>query len=278
MQSNDKLDAFGDYLGTSSQAERWFKALASTDKATWATFVTAFEKRWPPIIIVEKMKAKYKKELLEHVLGSGEVGKKTMFYDRECWMHVAWAMKVQQLATDAGIEQSTSMIWQVLSKLLDIVKDLLKDKEYMKWDKFTKAVTDLKGSRLAEKQEQHVKQMQELRALRADLARIQTRAPMQSPITSLQNQFSKMSLSSPTTTPTTNAYNRTPVTHNNQAMQPTYSRQPTITQQPLTITEETIAAIQQLVQASPHHPDNAAGQAAYAAQLAQWNTRWGENI
>jgi hypothetical protein len=57
-----------------------------------------------------------------------------------------------------------------------------------------------------------------------------------------------------------------------------YSRQPTIMQQLLTITEETKAAIWQLVQASPHHPDNAAGQAAYAAQLAQWNTRWGENV
>jgi len=164
-QSNDKLDAFGDYLGTSSQVERWFKVLASTDKATWAAFVTVFEKCWPPIIIVEKTKAEYEKELLEHILGSGEVGKKTMLYDRECWMHVAWATKAQQLATDAGIKQSTSMIWQVHSKLLDVVKDLLKDEEYVKWEEFTKAVTDLKGSRLAEKQEQHVKQMQELRAL-----------------------------------------------------------------------------------------------------------------
>jgi hypothetical protein len=173
-QSNNKLDVFGDYLGTSSQAERWFKALASTDKAMWAAFVTAFEKRWPPIIIVEKTKAEYEKELLEHVLGSGEVGKKTMLYDRECWTHIAWATKVQQLATDAGIEQSTSMIWQVHSKLPDVVKDLLKDEEYAKWEEFMKAVMDLKGSRLAEKQEQHIKQTQELRALRADLARIQT--------------------------------------------------------------------------------------------------------
>jgi hypothetical protein len=153
------------------------------------------------------MKAEYKKELLEHILGSREVGKKTMLYDRECWTHVAWATKAQQLAMDAGIKQSTSMIWQVCSKLPDVVKDLLKDEEYAKWEEFTKAVMDLKGSRLAEKQEQHVKQMQELRELQADLARIQTQAPMQSPITSLQNQFSKMSLSSPMTMPTTNAYN-----------------------------------------------------------------------
>ncbi|KAG2752855.1 hypothetical protein P692DRAFT_20723277 [Suillus brevipes Sb2] len=44
-QLSDKLDAYGDYLGTSSQAETWFKALSSADKLTWTAFVTAFEKR-----------------------------------------------------------------------------------------------------------------------------------------------------------------------------------------------------------------------------------------
>jgi hypothetical protein len=207
-QSNNKIEAFGDYLGTSSQAERWFKVLASMDKATWAAFITAFEKHWPPVIIAEKTKAEYEKELLEHVLASGEVGKKTTHYDRECWMHIAWAAKALQLAMDAGIEQSTLMIWQVHSKLPDVVKDLLKDEEYKKWEEFMKVVTELKGSRLVEKQEQHVKQAQELRALQADVAQMQTQAPAQNPITALQNQLNKMSLSS-TTTPPTPAANST---------------------------------------------------------------------
>jgi hypothetical protein len=43
------------------------------------------------------------------------------------------------------------------------------------------------------------------------------------------------------------------------------------------ITEELKAAVRQLIQGMPHHPDNATGQAAYAAQLLQWNMRWGEN-
>lgn len=169
-QNTDKLDAFRDYLGTSSQAETWFKARTSTDKATWAAFVAAFEKRWPPVIIAEKTKAEYERELLDQVLPSTDVGKKTMLYDRECWTHVAWAAKMLQLATNAGIEQGTSMIWQVRSKLPDVVKDLLKDEEYNTWAEFTKAVTELKGSRLAEKQEQRSKQAQELKSLRADLA------------------------------------------------------------------------------------------------------------
>ncbi|KAG2031232.1 hypothetical protein BDR03DRAFT_1016265 [Suillus americanus] len=122
--SNDKLDAFGDYLGTSSQAEVWFKALSSTDKASWPLFVAVFEVHWPPVKIVEKTKAEYEKELLDHVLQSTEVGKKTTLYDRECWSHVAWAAKTLQLATSTGIAQSMSMIWQVRSTLPDIVKDL----------------------------------------------------------------------------------------------------------------------------------------------------------
>ncbi|KAG1744109.1 uncharacterized protein EDB91DRAFT_1050817 [Suillus paluster] len=170
--STNKLDTFGDYLGTSSQAETWFKNIPATSKATWTTLVTVFEARWPPIKIAEKTNAEYEKELLDHTLQSMEVGKKTTLYDRECWMHIAWAVKTLQLAMNVEIAQSTSMIWQVHSMLPDIIKDLLKDEEYRDWTEFTKAVTELKGNRLVEKQEQHNRQAQELNALRIDLARI----------------------------------------------------------------------------------------------------------
>lgn len=45
------------------------------------------------------------------------------------------------------------MIWQVCSKLPDVVKDMLKDEEYKTWTEFMKAVTELKGNQLVEKQE-----------------------------------------------------------------------------------------------------------------------------
>lgn len=91
--STDKLDAFGDYLGTGSQAEAWFKAIPSANKATWQAFITAFEARWPSVEIVEKTKAEYEKELLDHTLLSADVRKKTTLNDQECWTHVAWAAK-----------------------------------------------------------------------------------------------------------------------------------------------------------------------------------------
>jgi hypothetical protein len=52
------------------------------------------------------------------------------------------------------------------------VKDLLKDEEYKMWMEFAKAVTELKGSQLAEKQEQKTKQTQELQVLLADFTQI----------------------------------------------------------------------------------------------------------
>ncbi|KAG2030203.1 hypothetical protein BDR03DRAFT_878878, partial [Suillus americanus] len=168
--STEKLDAFGDYLGTGSQVEIWFKALQSANKTTWPVFVIAFETHWPPIIIAEKTKAEYEKELLEFLLTDKEVGTRTTLYDRECWMHVAWATKALQLAMSAGIAASTSMIWQVREKLPSVVKDLLKDTEYMDWAEFTKEVTELKGMRLMEKKEQHAKQELEVSLLRADVA------------------------------------------------------------------------------------------------------------
>ncbi|KAG0704812.1 hypothetical protein DFH29DRAFT_801177 [Suillus ampliporus] len=278
--STEKLDAFGDYLGTSSQAEMWFKSLQPSSKATWATFITACEAHWPPVKIAEKTKAEYEKELLDHTLQSAEVGKKTTLYDQECWTHVAWAAKMLQLATSAGITQSTLMIWQVRSTLPDIVKDLLKDKEYTDWVGFTKAVMELKGSRLVEKQEQHNRQAQELNALRIDLARVQQRAPAPSPVDTLQNQLSRISvntLNPPIAPSGGNRYTRTPATQNPQ---PTYSHQPTTTtapQQPMTVTDEMKANIRLLITSFPHHPDTTAGRTAYAAQITQWNVKWGEN-
>ncbi|KAG2337902.1 hypothetical protein BDR05DRAFT_894544 [Suillus weaverae] len=274
--SSDKLDAFGDYIGTGSQVERWFKALTSTDKATWPAFVTAFEKCWPPVTIAEKTKAEYERELLDLALQEEEVGKKTTLYGRECWAHIAWAMKALQLATNADIDQGTSMIWQVRSKLPDIVKDLLKDEEYTAWADFTKAVMELKGSRLAEKQEQHLKQTQELKELRADLARVQLRTPQQNPITALQSQLNKLSLS-PAASLNNSSFSRVPTAPTSQSPQTTYSRQPTMSQQQFVIMEDVKTIVRQLVNAIPQQPDSPSGKTAYVNQLAQWNAKWGEN-
>lgn len=100
--STEKMDMFSDYLGTGSDAEIWFKVLTQNSKISW-----------PPIIVTEKTKVEYKRELMEHLLSDAEVGMKTTLYNRECWMHEVWAAKALQLALRAGIVASASMIWQV---------------------------------------------------------------------------------------------------------------------------------------------------------------------
>ncbi|KAJ8580333.1 hypothetical protein M405DRAFT_890492 [Rhizopogon salebrosus TDB-379] len=273
LTSAEKLDAFGDYLGTSSQAETWFKGLTSMQKASWSTFVSEFGLRWPTIAIAEKTKAEYEKELLDNVLHSTDVGTKATLYDRECWAHVVWAAKTLQLATNAGIAQSTSMIWQVRSTLPDTVKDLLKDEEYTDWAAFTKAVSELNGARLVEKQEQYRQRTQELHALRADLTRIQHRTQPQI-LDSLQNQFARMSIRpTPPVAPTASTYTRMPTQQIQRAPQ-SFSRQPA-PQEPLLITAEMRTAVEMLIANLKHHPNTVVGNAAYATQVTQWNTKWG---
>ncbi|KAG1748886.1 uncharacterized protein EDB91DRAFT_1079021 [Suillus paluster] len=239
--SAEKLEAFGDYLGTGSQAEIWFKALQTANQ---------------------------------------EVGTRTTLYDRECWTHVAWATKALQLAMSAGIATSMSMIWQVRGKLPSIVKDLLKDTEYMNWAEFTKEVTELKGTRLMEKKEQHAKQELEVSLLCADVARLQQRNMMQNPITALQNQLSRMTIN-PSTMSNAHCSNNTvtrALTQTTAAYpQSTFTRQPNAAPQPWTVTEDMKTMVRQLIALYMHHQDTAAGRTAYTMQIAQWNARWGEN-
>lgn len=280
ITSSDKLEAFGDYLSTGSEAEVWFKGLTGTNKTTWVLFVVAFEARWPPITIAKKTKAEYERELLDHRLTDVDVGTKTMLYDQECWAHEAWATKAQQLATSAGIEGSTSMIWQVRGQLPSVVKDLLKDEEYANWEAFTKEVKELKGNRLLEKKEQYIRQEREVNMLRADVARLQQRSTTSNPITALQNQLSRMSIAAPkqATTPLSNSnVTRVPAQQTNQSAPSTISRQPLTSPQPLVITEDIKNTIRQLVSSIVHQPDTPAGHTAYRTQIAQWNVKWGES-
>jgi hypothetical protein len=80
--------------------------------------------------------------------------------------------------------------------------------------------------------------------------------------------------------PSNNGYVRVPANQNRQNAQSTYSHQPsntTISQQPIVVTDELNASVKCLIATFPHHPDTPAGNIAHAAQIAHWNTKWGEN-
>ncbi|KAG1827698.1 hypothetical protein EV424DRAFT_1345369 [Suillus variegatus] len=167
--SIEKVEAFGDYLGTGSDTELWFKALMQNSKATWPAFVTAFEDRWPPIVVAEKTKAEYERELMEHLLSDAEVGTKTTLHDRECWT----ARSLGRQGAAVSVESWNS-------------------------NQFFDDMADLKGNRVLEKKEQHSKQEHEVNRLRADVARLQQNNPTQSSLAALQNQFARIQPAAPT--------------------------------------------------------------------------------
>ncbi|KAG1827349.1 uncharacterized protein BJ212DRAFT_1256638 [Suillus subaureus] len=276
----DKIEAFGNYLGTGSDAEIWFKVLTASSKATWAAFVVKFEVQWLPIIVTEKTKAEFKRELMEHLLSDTDVGTKTTLYNRECWMHEAWVTKALQLANRAGIAASTSIIWQVRGQLPSIIKDLLKADEYVDWAAFTMEVKGLKGNRFLEKKEQYNRQEYEVNVLCVDVVCLQQCNPTQNSLVALQNQLLQMSIN-PMKAPNTPLGNSTvlcmPTSQMNQYQQPTFTHQPVTSPQLLMIKEDLKNAIQQLVLSFIHYLDTLAGQAAYTVQIAQWNTKWGEH-
>lgn len=112
-----------------------------------------------------------------------------------------------------------------------------------------------------------------------DVARLQQINPTQNSIATLQSQLAQMlvnSVKTPNTLPSNSAITRMPTAQATQHSQPTFRRQPATSAQPLVITEDLKNLIRQLVSASPHHPDTPAGHTAYAAQIAQWNAKWGE--
>jgi hypothetical protein len=235
-------------------------------------FIKEFEIHWPPIVIAEKTKAEYEKELLDFLLTNQEVGMRTMLYDRKCWMHVVWATKALQLAMSTGIVSSTSMIWQVRGKLPSMVKDLLKDTEYTNWVEFIKEVMELKGTWLMEKKEQHAKQECEVSLLCADVAHLQQCNIMQNLITALQNQFLQMSINPSVKSNTTHSNNTitcTPTQTTMGYLQSTFTCQLNTASQPLVVTKELKITVRQLVALYTHHQDTATRWMAYASQIAQ---------
>ncbi|KAG1810505.1 hypothetical protein EV424DRAFT_1349891 [Suillus variegatus] len=252
--SIEKVEVFGDYLGTGSDTELWFKVLTQNLKVTWPAFVTAFEDRWPPIVVAEKTKAEYKRELMEHLLSDAE--------------RVLDARSLGHQGAAVSIEGWNS------NQFFDDMAD-----EYANWSTFTTEVKDLKGNRVLEKKEQHSKQEHEVNRLQADVTRLQQNNPTQSSLAMLQNQFAQMSVNptkAPSTLPSNSAITQMPTPQATQNTQPTFRRQPAAPTQPLVITEDTENLIQQLISSSSHHPDTPAGHAAYTTQIAQWNVKWGE--
>ncbi|KIN98214.1 hypothetical protein M404DRAFT_158337, partial [Pisolithus tinctorius Marx 270] len=148
-----KIKALANYLGTSSPAEHWYENLTATQRASWDELAKAFNTRWPTLKSATQTSEEYQTELLALRLPEEDVGVTKTVGRQKVWAHVKWAEEAMQLASLAGIEQGSTLIWQVKKQLPKAVRRLLDD-EYKDWQDFTDDVKALNTSKLRQEREE----------------------------------------------------------------------------------------------------------------------------
>ena len=272
-----KIKALEDYLGIGSSAETWYTKLTSTQKTSWAELDKAFKSQWPPIAVATKTREESERELMELKLTDEEVATKTKVGRTETWSHVAWATKAQRLAVDAQISSGSVMIWNVRAQLPEVIKDMLKEDEYKDWAEFTKAVADLKPTKLQERKEQKARRDEEVQRIRTDLNKLQQRNQgVPSTTAALNAQFARMSMNQPTAPTQHSTLVRTPVQQSGTTTQLSFTHQPATITAPTVITEQLKDQIHLILNSTQHHANTSGGLAAYASQISQWNEKWGQ--
>ncbi|KAG6821803.1 hypothetical protein H0H92_000767, partial [Tricholoma furcatifolium] len=116
-----KLEAFPDFLKGHSVAERWFKE-PEHQWTTWQAVQTAFMERFPGVERVEKSPIDLERELQEKRLKVEDLGRTRTYGGVEAWSHIAFANKILDLATRAGIAGGTSSIFVVRDNLPEILR------------------------------------------------------------------------------------------------------------------------------------------------------------
>jgi hypothetical protein len=119
----DKIDAFEDYLKTSSVTDEWYTKLSATNKSSWKAFKTAFKTQFPGVEKASKSSMELERELQSLRLKIEDLGKTELVQGTEVYMHVAFTNCALQLAQRAGIDTGANSIWQVQDLLPDIIKD-----------------------------------------------------------------------------------------------------------------------------------------------------------
>ncbi|THV05880.1 hypothetical protein K435DRAFT_587056, partial [Dendrothele bispora CBS 962.96] len=268
----EKVSTFQLYCSVGSAADEWFDELTAEQKSSMASFITAFEARWPKVKAAKKTRAEYEVELLGHKLAEEEVGKKVELYGQEVFTHMAWAEKVRELVQGAGVDITTSSIYlgQVRQNMPDALQDELKG-EYASWEEYFKAVKGLSADivtcisrRLNEARAEKQAIMNQL----AELQRMQIPQLPASPTAPLRRAMANTSIGdippprflagSQNT-----VYRRVPGQTTN-----TISSLPALSEKELTDLRARLDTI-------PQQPDTLTGQTAYKAQIAAWEQRHG---
>jgi hypothetical protein len=282
--SLEKIEVFGDQLGTGSPAEKWYEGLSKTKKeGEWKAFETLFLAKFPTETD-ERGVEEVQRELLGLELKVEELMKAVEGEKAEVWPHVAFANRISRLVSEVTPEISTQLIWQVKDKLPGVVRDRLTG-SYTTWTAFTTAIkgVDLTTLKEAMKREKELEEMKRaVSAMQAKekerekewsrrMAEVEkdraSRRPPDSPTAPLHHGLTSLSLSTATTA---NSGARSGLPRAN--LFGAASRAGTRTAEP-EVTPELCDRVRELIARYPVQPMSDQGMREYSQQVKLWMER-----
>ncbi|KAJ7274053.1 hypothetical protein C8J57DRAFT_1014113, partial [Mycena rebaudengoi] len=117
------IDAFLNYLVEDSPAEKWFKAhqAGATAATTWQALEAAFHVRFPGPVKAERSAQEWERELVGMKLTLEELNTTVKVGGMDVFAHVHYAGRLLEVARLAGIDQTTSGIWQSRDALPELL-------------------------------------------------------------------------------------------------------------------------------------------------------------
>jgi hypothetical protein len=275
----DKIAAFEDYVKEGSVVDEWYVKLGNVEKATWLRFEKAFKDRFPGVEKATKSNTELERELQGMRLRIEDLGKTETIQGTEVYTHIAFANRALQLAKRAVIDTGSNSIWQVRDHLPDIIKDKVGE-THANWSSFCNEIKGVDLAHIRDGVAKHEKQVKKEHEFAARLASLENARMPNSPTAAIRTQMAQTSIANTrgnantTQIPQTNNSNPfgprggqgnlfTPTTGRKQA-------RPAPTQAQRDALRERISSL-------PHHPNTAAGNTAYMAQMEAWKTQYGQD-
>jgi hypothetical protein len=147
-----KVIVFSTLLSAGSIADLWWTKLDSSKKTTWADVQKEFASRWPVITIAEKTGLNYQREILALCLDKEELGMQVVVAGVPTWVHLQFHAWVQQLISEAGMNATAGLVYQVRENLPMVIKELTTP-GVTEWTKFLEEIKGLDMNKLREKAE-----------------------------------------------------------------------------------------------------------------------------
>lgn len=289
QDNQGRCELFKDYLCQGSPADDWYEELKPNVQEDWNLLRAEFDKRWPKVKPVKKSAQEYEDELMSTKLETSALGTKVTVGGMEVWSHVAWANGILRIAVNAGVQESSTYIGLVRKGLPDLIKEKV-GTSFDNWTLFTDEVRNVNIEYIKDGVERANKRQTEQDDLLRRLARLEIGPGRTSQSTTITAPAIPAPRYATTTTtqpaqvqarnvPQTTAatYTAQPARSNPQyRYRTTPPMQSTAPRQPLTLAEKDL--LYSMLNTLPHHPDTPAGNAAWLAQIIQWDsTHGGQN-